>query len=104
MSDVTIRRANADDTDAIVSLYQAAQCWLAAIGSDQWASNAEQKTRTNITCSIKRGECWVAEKGGVVVGTVTVDDYADADFLDTTRPPGGSTLRASNGGGPTLLR
>jgi GNAT superfamily N-acetyltransferase len=81
MSDVKIRRAIAGDTDALVCLYQAAQRWLAEIGSDQWAKNTEQKIRTNIACSIDRGECWLAETGdGIVVGMITVDDYADPDF------------------------
>jgi GNAT superfamily N-acetyltransferase len=80
MSEVNIRRAAADDTDALVGLYQAAQRWLAEIGSDQWAKNTEEKARNYITRSIERGECWLAEMQGLVVGMITVDDHADPEF------------------------
>ena len=61
-------------------MYQAAQRWLAQKGSDQWSTNTEAKTRTNIMCSIERGECWIAEVEGAAVGMITVDEYADPEF------------------------
>ena len=61
-------------------MYQAAQRWLAENGSDQWAKNTEAKTRTNLRCSIERGECWLAQVEGAVVGMITVDEYADPEF------------------------
>ena len=66
--------------DCLVRMYQAARQWLAEMGSDQWAGNTEEKARRNITCSVKRGECYLAEIDGRPVGMITVDDYADPEF------------------------
>jgi ribosomal protein S18 acetylase RimI-like enzyme len=80
MDRINIRRAVEADVDDLVSLYQAAQRWLADKGSDQWATNAEAKVRTKVACSIRRGECYVAELDGVPIGMITIDEYADPEF------------------------
>lgn len=80
MSRIAIRPATSEDVSLLVSLYQAAQRWLAQSGSDQWATNTEEKTRANIECSVERGDCWLAEIDNTVVGMITVDEYADPEF------------------------
>ncbi|WP_307242355.1 GNAT family N-acetyltransferase [Catenuloplanes indicus] len=66
--------------DALVEIYQAAQRWLAQQGSDQWAKNSEARVRGIFEDAINRGGCLVAEESGRVVGTATVDEYADPEF------------------------
>jgi ribosomal protein S18 acetylase RimI-like enzyme len=81
MTDVDIRLASSADLDRLVTLYQQAQRWLASKGSDQWSANAEDSVRARFLQSIARGECFVACKGdGNVVGTITVDEFADPEF------------------------
>ncbi len=87
MSDIRIRPATTKDVTALVEMYQAAQRWLARKGSDQWARNTEAKTRTNIACSIERGECWIAEADGAIIGMITVDEYADPEFWSESDRP-----------------
>lgn len=81
MTDAYIRPADSADLDRLVSLYQQAQEWLASKGSDQWSANAEGSVRERFSRSIARGECFVACKSdGKVVGTITVDEFADPEF------------------------
>jgi len=87
MSEVVIRQASMDDLDVLVQMYQATQRWLASKGSDQWATNTEEKTRNSLTRSIERGECHVAEIDGQAVGMITVDDYADPEFWTAADKP-----------------
>jgi ribosomal protein S18 acetylase RimI-like enzyme len=75
-----IRQARLDDVDELVVIYQDAQRWLAAQGSDQWAKNTASKIRDGLVGAIKRSECHVAEVDGKVVGMITVDGFADPEF------------------------
>jgi len=80
MSEIVMRQASEDDLDVLVQMYQDTQRWLASKGSDQWAANTEEKTRSSLSRSIGGGECYVAEISGQTVGMITVDNYADPEF------------------------
>ncbi|MEU4214234.1 GNAT family N-acetyltransferase [Actinoplanes sp. NPDC026623] len=80
MSDVVIRRAARGDVDVLMEMYRAAQRWLASRGTDQWAVITDENTRDPLIESIERGECYVAQRGDQVIGTVTVDENADPEF------------------------
>jgi ribosomal protein S18 acetylase RimI-like enzyme len=71
------RRATPDDLPAIASLYRDARAWLAAKGTDQWQNPVPER---RIAQNIDQGTCWVLIDDGDVIGTVTVDDFADPDF------------------------
>src|SRR5689334_16555865 len=87
MSAAIIRQATENDLNSLVRMYQSTQRWLAGKGSDQWAKNTEEKVRTNIACSIERGECYVAEEEGRLIGTITVDRFADPEFWQSDDRP-----------------
>lgn len=73
-----MRPATPDDVDRIMALRAAAARWLAEdLGSDQWAAPwpSEPEMRAVIRASIDRGETWMAEEAGRVVGTVALDTY-----------------------------
>lgn len=80
MNEVVIRQASASDLEILVQMYEVTQRWLAGKGSDQWATNTTEKTRSKLARSITRGECYMAEHDGRAVGMITVDDYADPEF------------------------
>jgi GNAT superfamily N-acetyltransferase len=94
MSDIEIRRAEYNDLGEVMALYRRTQQWLAAKGSDQWQPKDGrndvllERVRTNLSCSIERGECYVALRGDRVVGTITVDEFADPEFWRPTDDPG----------------
>lgn len=88
MTRVRIRRAVARDVPELLDLYDAARRWISDRGGDQWASNTREKMRPRFTDSVERGECYVAEDcDGRLVGTVTVDEYADPEFWKTGDAP-----------------
>lgn len=88
MTKLRIRHAKECDLPRLLDLYEAAQCWIRSRGSDQWAGNTREKMLPRFRESIARGECYVAEDGdGRLVGTVTVDEYADPEFWTTGDEP-----------------
>ncbi|MEU4420625.1 GNAT family N-acetyltransferase [Actinoplanes sp. NPDC024001] len=84
--DLTIRAASPADLDALVVMYQATQQWLAEKGSNQWATNTAERVRAKLTQAVERGECFVAENRNGIVGTITVDDFADPEFWSDDEP------------------
>jgi GNAT superfamily N-acetyltransferase len=87
MSTLELRQATMADLPILVDLYKATQRWLVRKGSDQWQNSREEKVRENIECSVVRGECFVAIQHGEIVGTVTVDEYADPEFWHESDEP-----------------
>ncbi|HSV68433.1 MAG TPA: GNAT family N-acetyltransferase [Mycobacteriales bacterium] len=84
MNDLTIRPARAGEAHEVVRLWNAAAAWLASRGIDQW----QYPPRLDrIAGSIERGECYLAEQDGRIIGTVTVDSYADPDFWQPNDEP-----------------
>lgn len=73
------RMARTSDIHAITALVREAAVWLAALGLDQWQGD-EERCRSRVHTDIVAGSVWVVEDGGVVVATITVDEWADADF------------------------
>jgi GNAT superfamily N-acetyltransferase len=72
-----IRRARPDEAGTVADMWDEAGRWLASIGSDQWQYPARAG---RIAASIVAGECWLVERDGDPVATVTLDSYADPDF------------------------
>ncbi|GGK93149.1 GNAT family N-acetyltransferase [Mangrovihabitans endophyticus] len=83
----TIRPATPADLDTLVDLFRATRKWLAEMGSDQWATNPPERVRGRLADAISRGECYVAEEDGRVIGTITVDDFADPEFWSAEDKP-----------------
>lgn len=73
------RPAGTSDIDAITALVREAADWLAELGLDQWRGD-EERCRSRVHTDIVAGSVWVVEDDGVVVATITVDEWADADF------------------------
>ncbi|WP_244501214.1 GNAT family N-acetyltransferase [Streptomyces sp. TP-A0874] len=88
MSDYTLRRATADDAQALMTLRIEAEHWLADAGIDQWRSpgfrdRALDKWRKDIS----EGRTWVVEdRAAAVVATVTLTP-ADRDFWHAADEP-----------------
>ncbi len=63
-----------------------AVAWLAVMGSDQWQPGAmggrwsDGNAERSLEAGVERGEVALVLDDGVVVGTVTVDDFADPQF------------------------
>jgi len=75
---ITIRPARLDERDIVSELWDHAAQWLDLRGIDQWQYPARHKA---IAGNIAAGdECWMVEEDGHVVGTITVDRYADPEF------------------------
>ncbi len=74
-----IRRAHERDIPSVMSLLDEAGRWLAAKGLDQWQGNRDRRL-THVRTDVDGGSLYVVEHGCHVVATITVDDFADADF------------------------
>lgn len=77
MTALRVRPASASDVPQVIALLSEASAWLAAIGSDQWQYSPRAD---RITASVKAGTVWMADRDGLTVGTITLDDYADPEF------------------------
>ncbi|MQY25023.1 GNAT family N-acetyltransferase [Nocardia aurantia] len=79
---IRIRQGRPADLGTICRLRLQRASWLAARGSDQWTRQAGglsiEVFAAAVGHSLRRGESWIAEAGGEPVGTVTVNDRADA--------------------------
>ncbi len=89
---IRMRRATPDDLATVVDLHREASGWLASMGIDQWQPNAvgrrtSNRVRESIKRNIAEGTCWRACIGDQVVGTITVDSYADPDFWNEEDHP-----------------
>lgn len=90
---ITFEPAQPDDEPIIRDLQADAVAWLAAKGTDQWqpaAMIARRKTRPeerNLRDEIKRGEVYLVKDDATVVGTLTLDDYADPEFWTEADEP-----------------
>lgn len=76
---LSLRPARIADLPAILALVHEAVGWLAALGTDQWQGEQDRR-RGLLHTDIVAGSVWVVEDGGGVVATITVDEWADADF------------------------
>lgn len=77
MSDLGIRPALGGELDVVETLLGDASEWLASRGIDQWQFPPH---RDRIARAIDRGECFLAFRDGLPIGTIQVDDYADPEF------------------------
>lgn len=81
---LTVEQAGQDDEPAIRALQADAVAWLASIGSDQWQpsspSKPDQQGERGLTSSISRSEVYLVRNNGAVIGTFTLDNYADPEF------------------------
>jgi len=75
---VTVRQAEGDrDVATVAAMWNRAATWLRSRGSDQWQYPVR---RDNITRAIDAGACWLAERAGDPLGTITVDTDADPHY------------------------
>ena len=79
MSDhITVRPATLDELDTVAELWDEAARWLASRRIDQWQYPPR---RHAIAHNIAAGDqCWLVEEDGQVIGTISLDDCADAEF------------------------
>ncbi|WP_454859604.1 GNAT family N-acetyltransferase [Promicromonospora soli] len=70
------------DEAAIRALQDEAIAWLRSRGTDQWQNlrPARHGTGRSLADAISRGEVYIVRDGARIIGTVTVDDYADPEF------------------------
>ncbi|MBW6436715.1 GNAT family N-acetyltransferase [Actinoplanes hulinensis] len=115
---VVIKRATADDVETVLSLHAEASAWLAAKGTDQWQPDAvgrktRDKVKNSIAKNVASGTCWLACEGSTVVGTISVDSFADPEFWKDEDNPGDAVYvhrmivrrdHAGRGIGKVLLR
>jgi GNAT superfamily N-acetyltransferase len=83
---LTFEQAHEADKPIIQALQAEAAEWLAGKGTDQWQPAAmadRRKSRPNdrdLLSAIKRGEVFLVKDDDDVIGTITLDDYADPEF------------------------
>ena len=83
---LTFEVATLDDESTIRALQDEAIAWLATRGTDQWQPAAMQQrlkhrgSDRGLVPAIGRGEVFMVREGGKVVGSLTIDDYADPEF------------------------
>jgi GNAT superfamily N-acetyltransferase len=77
---VDLRVATADDTAAVVALYDEAVDWLAARGrSDQWGTtpfSARPEVVAMIQARAESGDMWLAHIGDRILGAIVLGDKA----------------------------
>ena len=71
-----IRAAHSDDVEVVLDLLVDAAAWLRARGIEQWPERFETDW---VMPAIERGETWLAESGGEIVGSLVVQ-WEDAIF------------------------
>lgn len=74
-----IRAAGAADLDPIMSLLDEAVAWLAGLGLDQW-QGSRARQRAHVETDLAEETVFVVEHRDRLVATITVDQFADADF------------------------
>jgi GNAT superfamily N-acetyltransferase len=82
---ITVRPARPDELDTVVELWDEASRWLASRGINQWQYRPR---RDAIAQNIAAGDqCWLVEEDGQVIGTISLDDCADAEFWQQEDEP-----------------
>lgn len=78
----TLLTARPVDEAVIQELQDEAVAWLANRGTDQWQNLRPSRhgTGRSLAEAIARGEVFVVRQDDRIIGTVTVDDYADGEF------------------------
>ncbi|GAA3754410.1 GNAT family N-acetyltransferase [Streptomyces tremellae] len=76
-SRVTIYPAGSSDAQTIASMWGETSEWLAARGIDQWQYPASME---KIARDIDRGTAYLVREQDALIGTITVDESADAEF------------------------
>jgi GNAT superfamily N-acetyltransferase len=90
---LVFRCAEPRDADVIRSLQEEAVKWLADKGTDQWQPEAMKSRRRihqgerSLESAISRGEVWLVDSAGVMVGSFVLDTYADRDFWQASDRP-----------------
>jgi GNAT superfamily N-acetyltransferase len=83
---LTFERALAADQQVVQGLQDEASAWLAKKGTDQWQPAAMVDRRKgrpserSLPSAIERGEVFLVKSQAEVVGTITLDDFADPEF------------------------
>ncbi len=80
MSGLHMRPATETDLEPLVALYQSVRDWLTDQGTDQWSTYSKAQFRERLARSISENCCYVALDGDQLLGTITVDTFADPDF------------------------
>lgn len=78
----SVAAARPVDEAAIRALQDEAIAWLRSRGTDQWQNlrPARHGTGRSLAEAISRGEVYLVRDGARIIGTVTVDDFADPEF------------------------
>jgi GNAT superfamily N-acetyltransferase len=78
----TVAAARPVDEAAIRALQEEAIAWLRSRGTDQWQNlrPTRRGTGRSLADAISRGEVYLIRDAVGLIGTVTVDDYADPEF------------------------
>jgi len=74
-----IRTAGAGDIEMIMALLDESIAWLDALGLDQWQGERGRQRR-HVKTDLAEETVFVVERMGRVVATITIDEFADADF------------------------
>lgn len=84
-----------EDLESVKDLQAEATAWLASKGLPQWQPGQPRATTPRgIQAAIDQGVCYVARLGSELVGTITVDDWADPEFWT---PAGRPAIRTEGG-------
>jgi len=79
---ISMTSASATDEDVVRKLQDEAIDWLRGLGTDQWQDlrPGRHGTGRSLREAIARGEVFLARDAGHVVGTLTLDTFADPEF------------------------
>lgn len=78
-----IRQAGEPDVEVVADLWTRASQWLRQHGSDQWQYPVRLE---GIRGAVHAGTCWVVERNGEVIGTMTLDENPDGYWLPADHP------------------
>lgn len=75
---MSIRTTALDDVDAVMDVISDGRASLAALGIDQWQNG--YPSRDQVIGDVERGEGWVAEEGGRIIGCAMIGCGGDPDY------------------------
>lgn len=78
-AELRVRVATEGDDQVVMALLAEATRWLGERGSDQW-QNLEERRLLGVRRDTGEGTLFLVHDGTGPVGTITVDEMADADF------------------------
>ncbi len=90
---LTFEAAKPDDLVLVRGLHREAVAWLAVLGEEQWQPEAMARVvpgrddGRGLEAGVERHEVVLVLDEGRVVGTLTVDDYADPEFWTVDDDP-----------------